>query len=186
MNLGGQNWVIEGGQNSVIVPTLNSKTATPPRIEEEIRYGHYHIFHFAGHGDYDNVKPIIEVFEDETMNQTEQISAISLKNWINDSDLRFVYINSCRSTSTEDPELGKVIQNFENISHAIVQAHVPEVIGFIWPIEDIESKILAQRFYKNFLKGFNASLSLFYARTSFEEENRIWAAPVLIQQTDTY
>ena len=108
-----------------------------------------------------------------------------LKNWITDSNLRFVYLSSCRSSSTEAPELVNAIQRFENICQAIIEARVPEVIGFVWPIQDNQSKLLALQFYKRFLKGFNTSLALYYARTSLEEENRIWAAPVLIQQTDT-
>ena len=77
------------------------------------------------------------------------------------------------------------IQQFENIAQAIVEARVPEVIGFIWPVQDVESKFLATRFYNGFLKRFDASQALYQARMSFDEEARIWAAPVLIQQLDT-
>ncbi len=164
---------------------LNSQTATVDSIKWQIRHGHYHILHFAGHGGYDDEKPVLQVYQDASTQQIDQISATMLRSWIIDSDLCFVYLSSCRSASTEALELASAIRYFENVGQAIVEARVPEVIGFFWPIEDNQSRILATRFYEQFLKSFDAPLALYHARKSFEEENRIWAAPVLIQQLDT-
>ncbi len=165
---------------------LDSQTATASRIQQEIASGHYHILHFAGHGGYDDDgKPVLQVYYDADGKQIEGITAIKLKNWIENSDLRFVYLSTCRSASTEMPDLTNKIQQFENMAQAIVEARVPEVIGFIWPIQDVESKFLANRFYNNFLKRFDASQALYQARASTNEDDRIWAAPVLIQQSDS-
>jgi CHAT domain/TIR domain/Effector-associated domain 8 len=165
---------------------LNTRAATASRIEEELRSGHYHILHFAGHGGFADDKPFLQILRDPERHQVEYLSALRLKNWLVDSDLRFVYLSTCRSAATEAPELSGKIQHFENMVQAIAEAHVPEVIGFVWPIEDTQSRVLAGQFYKRFLRRFDASMSLYHARTSFEEENRIWAAPVLIQQADTH
>lgn len=164
---------------------LHSESATPSRIEAEIRSGQYQLLHFAGHSGYDGGKPVFPVYQDESMQQEACISATMLKNWIDDSDLRFVYMSSCRSAAPEVLEARIKIRHFENIGQAIIDAHVPEVIGFVWPIEDKQSRLLASRFYKEFLEGFNPSLALYRARKSFEEDERIWAAPILIQQSDT-
>lgn len=164
---------------------LNSQAATVDRIEEEVRQGCYHIFHFAGHGGFDDGKPALQVFSDGNVQRIAIISATMLRRWVVDSDLRFVYLSSCRGVATEAPELDNTVRHFENIAQATVEAHVPEVVSFVWPIEDRQSRTLARRFYRRFLEGFDASLALYHARVSFEEENRIWAAPVLIQQSDT-
>lgn len=164
---------------------LNSRAATANRIEQEITSGRYHLLHFAGHGGYDDGKPVLQVYSNVDSEQIEGISAVRLRNWVVDSDLRFAYLSTCRSASTEMPDLANKIQQFENIAQALAEARVSEVIGFVWPIEDAESRLLANRFYGSFLRRFDASLALYQTRTSFEEENRIWAAPVLIQQSDT-
>lgn len=161
---------------------LDSSKATLDQVEKEIRQGGYHIFHFAGHGGFYNGKPVLQVFKDYKA-QKGFISAMTLRRWIIDSDLRFVYLSSCRGTATEAPELDSAVRHLENLAQAVVEARVSEMIGFVWPIDDGQSRTLARRFYRKFLKGFDANSSLYYARTSFEEENRIWAAPVIIQQS---
>lgn len=164
---------------------LNSQAATPDRIEKEIVTGHYHILHYAGHGGFEEGKPGLQIWLDAEMQDTILISATMLKNWVVESDLGFVYLSTCRGASTEVPEFSSQIRHFENIMQAMTEALVPETIGFVWPIEDTASRVLARQFYRRFLKEFDPALALYHARTSFEEENRIWAAPVLIQQTDT-
>jgi hypothetical protein len=165
------------------IKKLDSSQATLDRVEKEIRQGNYHIFHFAGHGGFYKGKPVLQVFEDHTAQRKDFVSATTLRRWIIDSDLRFVYLSSCRGAATEAPELDSAIQHLENLAHAVVEARVSEMISFIWPIEDGQSRTLAQRFYRRFLEGFDANLALYYARTSFEEGNRIWAAPVILQQS---
>jgi hypothetical protein len=181
-----KDWFSQVGWPESNICKLSSQTATVDRIEREIRHGHYHILHFAGHGGYDDGKPVLQVYEDTGMQSLALISATTLRRWVFDSDLRFVYLSTCRGAATEVPELGTAIRCFENIAQAVVEAHVPEVIGFVWPIYDSQSRILAARFYRQFLESIDANLALYQARTLFEEEKRIWAAPVLIQQLDSY
>jgi hypothetical protein len=164
---------------------IGTRLATASRVEKEIKFGHYHLLHFAGHGGYEDGKSVLAVYNSADLQQTSLITSTMLRNWIADSDLRFVYLSSCRSASTEIPEFSAEIHRFENMVHTIAEARVPEMIGFIWPISDLESKALAQRFYRGFLSNFDANLALYHARISFEEESRIWTAPILIQQTDT-
>jgi len=180
-----KDWFSQVGWPESNICWLSSQMATADRIEREIRHGHYHVLHFAGHGGYDDGKPVLQVYEDANMQSLALISATTLRRWIVDSDLRFVYLSTCRGAATEVPELSSAVQYFENIAQAVVEAYVPEVIGFVWPIDDSQSRILVARFYRQFLESLDANLALYQARTFFEEENRIWAAPVLIQQLDT-
>ena len=164
---------------------LNTDEATLDRIEREIQEGGYHLFHFAGHSGYHGDKPILKVFRDGNHHEVCQITASMLRSWIINSDLRFVYLSSCRSASSEPIQFADSIRFFENMVHAIVEARVPEVIGFTWPVIDSEAKRLAWCFYEELLKDFDTTMALYRARNLFRPDERIWAAPILIQQTDT-
>jgi hypothetical protein len=180
-----KDWFDQIGWPESNICKLDSRMATIDRIEREIRYGHYHILHFAGHGGYADGKPVLQVYQDENMEVATPISAVTLRRWIIDSDLCFVYLSTSRGAATEVPELDSAIRHFENMTQAVVEAYVPVVIGFVWPIEDNQSRTLTIRFYRHFLESLDANLALYQARTLFEEESRIWAAPVLVQQLDT-
>ncbi len=165
---------------------LDSKTATPERIKAEILSGHYHLFHFAGHSGHDRKgKPILQVYKNGDMKNVSNISAPMLRRWLSDSNIRFVYLSSCRSASSSESELSSTIRYFESLGQAVIEAGVPELISFIWPIEDKHSKVLASRFYNKYLRSFDSMRALYEARRTFDEENRIWAAPILIKQEDS-
>jgi len=180
-----KDWFSQVGWPESNICRLSSQMSTADRIEREIRHGHYHILHFAGHGGYDDGRPVLQVYEDADTRSLAPISATMLRRWIVDSDLCFVYLSTCRGAATEVPELDSAVRCFENIAQAVVEAYVPEAIGFVWPIDDSQSRVLAARFYPQFLESLDANLALYQARTLVEEEKRIWAAPVLIQQLDT-
>jgi hypothetical protein len=167
------------------INVIQDTDATAPNIKQAIRYGGYHVLHFAGHGMQEQDRPGIAVFNHESKRDITIISATELRQWISDSDLRFVYLGSCGSANPDAGHNGKTIRQFNSVLQAVVVAGVPEVLGFIWPIKDSESKDFARQFYHYYLQGFDASVAVFEARRSFEEDVKIWAAPLMIQNTDS-
>jgi hypothetical protein len=164
---------------------LGTQEATYKRMEQEITEGGCHILHFAGHGGCDERGPYIRVLRESR--QTADITAPVLKEWIGKSDLRFVYMSNCQSADMRvlgDQMPTKFKFNpIRGITQAIVEAGVPEVIGFSWSIPDTQSRHMASIFYQYLVRGFDSAVALFEARRVFAvRDARIWAAPILIRQ----
>jgi CHAT domain-containing protein len=140
------------------ISVLTGNEATAPNIEFAIRTGGFHILHFAGHGIQEGNSPAIAVFNHVSKSEMAPISAVKLSQWIRDSDLRFVYLGSCESADPNSTGTGEAIRQFNNVLEAVVGAGTPEVLGFVWPIRDKESKDFAAQFYRHYLQGFDASV----------------------------
>ena len=76
------------------------------------------------------------------------------------------------------------IRQFDSVLQAVLDAGVPEVIAFRWPIRDVESRRFAERFYDHYLDRFDASLAAFQAGKAFEDSATIWPAPVVFRPAE--
>lgn len=173
----------EYGWPTTNVRMLTTKEVTEERLEDEICRGRYDILHLAAHGVFTNDQPGIQI-RPMISDDTTFLSAERLAQWVTKSQLRFVYLSICQS-ATPGLEPQKKIRRFDNLIQAFVKASVPEVIGFIWPIEDAASCRFTNEFYSHFLQDFRAATALLEARLKFTTEHRIWASPVLYSQFDT-
>jgi CHAT domain-containing protein len=142
-----------------------------------------HILHFAGHGKYDDGRPALALCT--TTGEEELIPAPTLRNWVSKSDLRFVYLGSCSSVGVDLVASALRIRQFDNLGQAVASAGVPEILGFRWPISDRQSRAFAKQFYTSYLRSFNASVAALWTRSDFKEDNKIWPAPVVIQNIDS-
>jgi hypothetical protein len=167
---------------------LDTSQATLGRIEKEITGGSYHLLHFAGHGGRDEQRgSYIQVFETLAKDNVAYINAPMLNEWIKNSNLRFVYMSNCLNANmvgmSEISSSKLKFRPTQDILQAIVEAKVPEVISFHWPIEDNDSRQLANAFYEHYITNFDAAAALLEARKKFADQDaQIWAAPILVQQ----
>jgi CHAT domain-containing protein len=148
-------------------------------------HGNYHLLHFAGHGWKGGEEAALTVIDDQAKDRYVALPASTLGEWVQQSDLRLIYLSSCQGIGeqSERPELA--IRSFENLAEALVFAGVPEVVGFRWPILDQQSLAFAERFHTAFLNTFDASFAVFRARISFQPSAQIWAAAVVMGQYDS-
>lgn len=167
-------------------PLKNIKALTGPvaswTLEQEISRGGFDLLHIAAHGVVTQNEPSLQL---RGPDGNYLLSAQELGNWINRSELRFAYLNCCRSAAPETGTVGQPMRRFDNLIQAFVKGGVPEVLGFVWPIDDKESSRFADVFYTGFAKNFRAGLALLKARQEFRTNERISAAPVLYSQSDT-
>ena len=176
-----------GGLLKENVYKLYDTEATPEKIEKEITSGNYHILHFAGHGGHDEQEgSVIQVFA-SSAGQLAYLNAPKLREWVDKSNLRFVYMSSCLSASMSGTSEQSASQNrfrpTQDILQALVEAKVPEAIGFHWPIKDDDSLQMAVTFYEHFIRSFDSAIALLEARKKFADKDaQIWATPVLVQQ----
>jgi hypothetical protein len=150
-------------------------------LEKEISFGGYDLLHIAAHG-------AVEADEPGLLMKSKDpgfISAQQVGSWVRRSELRFAYLSCCRRASPDAGRGGYQIRQFDNLIQAFVKEAVPEVVGFLWPIGDLESSQFADMFYSSFRRDFRAATALLGARRNFRTLERIWAAPVLYSQSDT-
>jgi hypothetical protein len=165
------------------IHVLTKKDVQAQRLENEICLGRYDILHIAAHGVLEDGQPGIHICP--TINDEPTfVAADQFSMWVEKSTLRFVYLSICQG-ATPASDTQQKIRRFDNLVQAFVKASVPEVVGFIWPIEDAKSRKFANVFYDRFLNNFRAAPALLSARLKFKTDDKIWAAPVLYSQCNT-
>jgi hypothetical protein len=139
--------------------------------------GPWELVHFSGHSHYDDAgdkgKGYV-FFPGETGPE-----ALEIDNFAQflryKADTRFVYLSSCESSAAD-------------FTFALAKQGIPAIVGFRWEIDDDKAAEYAEIFYRIL---FEKSKKLEYAfletrKKMYEkyQDNRIWAAAILIIQVD--
>jgi formylglycine-generating enzyme required for sulfatase activity len=149
-------------------------------LQRKLRQGRYHIFHFIGHGIFDESKQDgVLIFSDEHGRGSPQ-SGQDLGTLLRDHrSLRLALLNTCEGarTGTEDP--------FAGVAHSLVQMGLPAVIAMQFEISDSASILFAQEFYTALADGHGVDAALGEARKAiFARQKSVeWGTPVLFSRT---
>jgi DNA-binding response OmpR family regulator len=173
---------------STQIRTIHTEHATYEVVREELRKREYHVFHYAGHGTYDERSPeksCLSFWEKENrQGDVKKMPVSELQFLLRGSDLRFAYLSCCLGTKTGG--LTKLLDDdFLGIADGIVHAGVPAVLGFRWPVSDNGSKAMARAFYRALADRGQIDTALLDARCQVAASDRddiTWLSPVLIIQ----
>jgi len=150
--------------------------ATLGTLQRRLRRGEYHIFHFIGHGGFDEqAQDGVLLLEDEE-ERGRPVSGHYLGTLMHDErTLRLAVLNACEGarTSRTDP--------FAGVAQSLVQQGVPAVIAMQSEITDQAAITLAHEFYAALADGYPVDAALAEARKAiFAQENDVeWGKPVL-------
>jgi hypothetical protein len=145
-------------------------------LQRQLRQNDYHIFHFIGHGGYDQqAQDGVLLLEDESGN-SRPISGQYLGMILHDeTTLRLALLNCCEGgrTSATDP--------FAGVCQSLVQQGIPAVIAMQFAISDRAAITLTHEFYTALAEGLPVDTALAEARKGiFAENNDVeWGTPVL-------
>ncbi|UCF29584.1 MAG: CHAT domain-containing protein, partial [Chloroflexota bacterium] len=154
--------------------------ATLANLQRQLRKDDYHIFHFIGHGGYDEqAEDGVLMLEDEN-GRGRAVSGRYLGTLLHDQkSLRLAMLNACEGaiTSSSDP--------FSGVAHSLVQKGIPAVIAMQDEITDEAAITLANEFYGAIADGYPVDASLGEARKAvFAQNNNIeWGTPVLYMRS---
>lgn len=158
-----------------------TENATISELLKNLCQSEYHIFHFIGHGGFDELKNQgLLAFEndDETVDyvSAEQIGAILT----NHRSLRLVLLNSCEGarTSITDP--------FTGVATTLVQQGIPAVLAMQFSITDFAAINFTSEFYSSIADGMPADIAVTEARVhlfSSIDDNIEWGTPVLFMRS---
>ena len=142
-----------------LAQAIRPDDATREGLRHRLVDSDYEILHIAGHAGYLEREPVIQV---------------------RGSDGQPACRCSGRSASVAQqkhgtPRLPKLLHRggtelrrsaaggmgFEHLSRAVVQAGVPEVAAYLWPVRDKRASAFARAFYGFYLRDFDASGAMF-------------------------
>lgn len=166
-------------QNKIQLTRLQPPTLDALRAQ--LRRDEYHILHFIGHGDYDEVNQQgILVFENErgdARRVNEDTVAILLQDARN---LRVAVLNACQGaqTSTQNP--------FAGTAPRLVQVGVPAVLAMQYAITDQAALDFSSEFYKTLADGYPIDAAMNEARRAVYSNGNLveWGTPVLFMRAE--
>ena len=156
------------------------KKPTLSALQQRLRRGEYHIFHFIGHGTYSEHKQDGMLLLEEETGQGRPISGQYLGTVLHDHrSLQLVVLNACEGarTSPEDPYAG--------VAQTLVLQGIPAVIAMQFEIVETAAITFAQEFYGAVADGFPVDAAVSEARKAiFATGNDVeWGTPVLYMRT---
>jgi len=150
--------------------------ASPVELQKRLRRNKYHIFHFIGHGGFnEQAQDGILLFEDDS-GAGRPLSGQYLGTLLHDEQtMRLVVLNACEGgrTGSSDP--------FAGVAQSLVQQGLPAVIGMQFEITDEAAITFAREFYTAVAEGYPVDAAIAEARKAiFSLGNDIeWGTPVL-------
>ena len=152
------------------------EAATLAALRQRLRRAEWHVFHFIGHGGFDqDTQDGVLLLEDQT-GRGLRVSGQDLGVLLNDHDpLRLVVFNACEGARADpsDP--------FAGTAQSLLQRGVPAVVAMQFEITDPAAIKFAQELYAAVADGYPLDAALTEARKAiWADGNQVeWATPVL-------
>lgn len=155
--------------------------ATLRELQRALRRTDYHIFHFIGHGGFDQAAGDGVLVLENDSGQSRKVTGRELGTILHDSrTIRLAVLNSCEGarSGTSDP--------FGGAAQSLAVAGVPAVIAMQFEITDQAAIVFAHELYAAIADGFAVEAALAEARRAiFGSGNDVeWGTPVLYLRAD--
>ena len=120
----------------------------------------YNIFHFSGHGSYDNKRPqnsAIYLSYDSTDSQTNpNLTLPEIRN-LNLSGYQLVSLSACETAITGNET---VEAEYVGLVSAFLYQGVSHVVSSLWTVNEISTSLLMSYFYRKIKKGKTPNIAL--------------------------
>lgn len=150
--------------------------ATLPALQRRLRRSRYHMFHFIGHGEFDQAAQEGVLLLEDGHHRGHRVSSQYLGMLLHDHvSLRVAVLNACEGarTSLHDP--------FAGSAQTLVQQGIPAVIAMQFEIADDVAGSFAHEFYGALADGYPVDAAITEARKAIFASGRDveWGTPVL-------
>ena len=145
--------------------------------KEMDRRGPWHIFHFIGHGEFDEILGKGKIDLTGNGGNTNSSDATQLARILADHKyLRLVIINACEGARGSQNDI------FSSTSSILIQHGIPAVIAMQYEISDKAALEFSSAFYESLANGSPVDTSVSYARKAVSSafaKTVEWGTPVL-------
>lgn len=146
-------------------------------LQQAMRRGPWHIFHFVGHGGFDSETDEGLIALTNSEGQAQHFTATHLARLLADhGPLRLVVLNSCEGARAGNIDI------FSSTAAILVRRGIPAVLAMQYEITDGAAIVLSQAFYEAITDGLPVDAAVGEARKaiSIGIANTIeWGTPVL-------
>ena len=150
--------------------------ATTANIRQKLREKPYNIFHFIGHGDFQNEKGYIALLNEE--GKAKSLDDENFANFfLGNSHLGLIILNCCRGATVSSN------QSFAGTISNLVRRGIPAAVAMQYSISDSTAKLFADEFYKTLALGFPVDTEIQETRNAISMDvgldKRDFGTPVL-------
>lgn len=162
------------------VTTLVGENASYKNVEKALREDGHHIFHYAGHGNYNDARP----GKSPLILSDRDLTASDLNILARGTELQLVFLSCCLSARSRTPAHSF---DFHGFLDALSLADVPTILGYRWEVLDTSASQVAMKFYETLWRTFCPGEALLQARLHIAtgrsgRDDDAWASPVLLMQ----
>ena len=155
-------------------------TGTWRDLQAALLQGPWHIFHFIGHGGFDELRGEGFVYIPDESGRATRLSSTGLGRLLGDHDpMRLAILNSCEGAR------GDAIDVFSSTAATVVQRGTPGVVAMQYQITDRAAIEFSRSFYTAIAGGVPIDAGLAVARKSISLEipgTLEWGTPVLFMR----
>ncbi len=164
--------LIESGQ--VTLKWL--ERATLRALQQELDHGEEcHIFHFIGHGEYDEQTNESCLVLEHPDGRSHRVGGLQLGNVVaGRGSLRLAVLNACEAgqSSAHDPLAG--------VATSLMEFDVPAVVAMQFAITDEGALVFADEFYGALASGYSVDAAVTQGRRALAANSEVeWGTPVL-------
>ncbi|HEX2909376.1 MAG TPA: CHAT domain-containing protein [Chloroflexia bacterium] len=150
-------------------------------LQDALRHGPWHVFHFIGHGGFSPIRDEGEVIFATSEGQEHPIRATDLGRVLaNHRSMRLVVLNSCEGARGGSTDL------FSSTASVLVGHGIPAVLAMQYEISDPVAIQLARTFYTSLAEAYPVDAALTEARVDIGgnfSNSLEWATPVLYMRS---
>lgn len=148
-------------------------------LQRGLRRADYHIFHYVGHGGYDQASQDGVLALEDGTGRSRLVSGMELGTILADeTTLRLAVLNACEGarSSADDP--------FSGVATSLVRREIPAVVAMQLQITDRAAITFACELYSALADGYAIDAALAESRKAiFADDNELeWATPVLFMR----
>ncbi|MGB6300041.1 MAG: AAA-like domain-containing protein [Rivularia sp. (in: cyanobacteria)] len=155
------------------------QAATIGNINQKLREKPYNVFHFTGHGVFDNNKGSIALVDSN--NKFKLLNDESFANFfLGDRHVDLVILNSCQGATVSSS------QAMSGTAPNLVRRGIPAVVAMQYTILDSTAKLFTDEFYRTLALGYPVDAAIQSTRNAISMEigldKRDFATPVLFMR----
>lgn len=152
-------------------------------LQEAIRKDDWHVFHYIGHGGFDDVRQrgYLLFGDDRNPAKSMKIPARSLSRILDAEDFKLVVLNACEGATGSSSNI------FSSTASELISGGISAVLAMQYPITDDAAIELAGTFYSAISDGVPVDYALTDARHNISisyPDYLEWATPVLFMRTN--
>jgi CHAT domain len=153
--------------------------ATLPALQQEADHGEdFHIFHYIGHGEYDEDSGESSLILERDDRRPQRVDGDQLGTVLCDrGSLRLAVLNACEAAQTapQDPLAG--------VATSLMEYDVPAVVAMQFAITDDGALTFADEFYRALAYGYPVDAAVTQARRALAAHSDVeWGTPVLFMR----